>query len=95
MNLKVFDFFSGCGGTTKGFHNAGLAPCFALDIDEDAANTFMANFPEVAFVVTDIMQFDSNQLEKLLTEADRTLFCGCAPCQPFTGPKHDEARLRE
>ena len=85
MNLKVFDFFSGCGGSTKGFHKAGLIPSFALDIDEDAANTFMANFPEVAFVIKDIMQFDSNQLEKLLSEADRTLFCGCAPCQPFTG----------
>ncbi|WP_141398039.1 DNA cytosine methyltransferase [Nitrosomonas ureae] len=33
MSLNVFDFFSGCGGTSKGFQNAGLNPVFALDHD--------------------------------------------------------------
>ncbi|MEW8286555.1 MAG: DNA cytosine methyltransferase, partial [Candidatus Thiodiazotropha endolucinida] len=85
MVLKVFDFFSGCGGTSKGFENAGLKPVFALDFDKDAANTFKHNFPKVKFSQSDITKFDDKTLEEVIVQDEGTLFCGCAPCQPFTG----------
>lgn len=44
--IKVFDFFSGCGGSTKGFQDAGMEIAFALDTDPDAAQTFAENFAE-------------------------------------------------
>ena len=86
MTLDVYDFFSGCGGTSRGFQNAGLNPVFALDFDEDAASTFSDNFPDVCFVQSDITRFDTTQLNDLILgrKAGGTLFCGCAPCQPFT-----------
>lgn len=86
MTLNVFDFFSGCGGTSRGFANAGLKPVFALDSDEDAATTFKANFPDVHFSTSDIAQLDTVELDEVIldNQAARTLFCGCAPCQPFT-----------
>lgn len=86
MSLSVFDFFSGCGGTSKGFQNAGLNPVFALDHDSDAATTFIKNFPTVFFSNSDITKFDENLLNQIFKEKrkDATLFCGCAPCQPFT-----------
>jgi len=86
MTLNVFDFFSGCGGTSKGFQNAGLNPVFALDFDKDAASTFKTNFPSVCFRNSDIRWFDTADLDELILDnkVGRTLFCGCAPCQPFT-----------
>jgi DNA (cytosine-5)-methyltransferase 1 len=84
MTLNVFDFFSGCGGTSKGFENAGLKPSFALDSNADAGNTFKANFPNVMFSTSDITLFDTKELDELVYHSERTLFCGCAPCQPFT-----------
>ncbi|MEL7312234.1 MAG: DNA cytosine methyltransferase [Pseudomonadota bacterium] len=85
MSLSVFDFFSGCGGTSCGLKRAGLNPVFALDFDRDAATTFQDNFPDVTFIEDDITSFDSSKVEDLLQDnSNGTLFCGCAPCQPFT-----------
>jgi DNA (cytosine-5)-methyltransferase 1 len=44
LPVKVFDFFSGCGGASKGFQKAGMDVAFALDNDSDAAKTFKENF---------------------------------------------------
>lgn len=84
MSIDVFDFFSGCGGTTKGFELAGMRPVFALDFDEDSSKTFIDNFPSVKFDVSDIKNFDSDIVGDLIDRKNVTLFCGCAPCQPFT-----------
>jgi DNA (cytosine-5)-methyltransferase 1 len=84
--IKVFDFFSGCGGASRGFLNAGLDIVVALDNDADAKATFEANFSGVHFVDNKIEEvsfedikpyIDANKLHPLL-------FSGCAPCQPFT-----------
>lgn len=84
MSIGVFDFFSGCGGTSKGFQSAGLKPVFALDFDEDAGKTFRSNFPNVTFSSSDITAFNPEEIEQLVRDQEVTLFCGCAPCQPFT-----------
>ncbi|MBA8838830.1 DNA cytosine methyltransferase [Ochrobactrum sp. RH2CCR150] len=84
MNIGVFDFFSGCGGTSKGFQAAGLVPAFALDFDKDAGATFQKNFPQTVFSSTDITRFNPEEIEDLVKSYDIKLFCGCAPCQPFT-----------
>jgi len=84
MSIDVFDFFSGCGGTSKGFELAGMRPVFALDFDEDSSKTFAANFPKAEFSLSDIKNFDSDIVGDLINRDNVTLFCGCAPCQPFT-----------
>lgn len=84
MSLGVFDFFSGCGGTSKGFQNSGMEPVFALDFDKDAAETFQYNFPSAFVSNSDITLFNPDELEGLVSEHRMTLFCACAPCQPFT-----------
>lgn len=45
LPIKVFDFFSGCGGASRGFKEAGLETVFAIDNDPYAAKTFEKNFP--------------------------------------------------
>jgi DNA (cytosine-5)-methyltransferase 1 len=84
--IRVFDFFSGCGGTSAGLRDAGMEVVFALDLDADAAATFQANFPEATFYKRDVTRLRANSISKFVEE-DRTrpiLFCGCAPCQPFS-----------
>ena len=86
MKIKVFDFFSGCGGASRGFQDAGMDIVFALDNDADARHTFQGNFPSVHFEPTDICKMSVDRIRSLV-DAERpnpVLFCGCAPCQPFT-----------
>lgn len=82
----MFDFFCSCGGTSEGFREAGMEIAWALDSDPSAARTFRKNFPDATFHEGDVNDL---QPEDLKQEMDRhpdclTLFCGCAPCQPFT-----------
>ena len=84
--IKVFDFFSGCGGTSCGFSATGMEIALALDIDPDSKATFAYNFPGVPFLCTDIAKLRVGQIAQQVENCKRSplLFCGCAPCQPFT-----------
>ena len=85
-SVKVFDFFSGCGGASRGFQDAGMDVVFALDFDSDAGNTFELNFPAATFEPTDIRDTSCDVVHELVAKQrpNPILFCGCAPCQPFT-----------
>ncbi|MCY4223564.1 MAG: DNA cytosine methyltransferase, partial [Bacteroidetes bacterium] len=84
--VKVFDFFSGCGGASQGFRDAGMEIVFALDKNMDAKRTFTKNFPNATFLSEDIRQVEAKDTQLLVNQAhpNPILFCGCAPCQPFT-----------
>ena len=86
IRVKVFDFFSGCGGASCGFRDAGMDIVFALDWDTDSQRTFRINFPSVHFARVDIRTAPIKNVRSIV-DAQRpnpVLFCGCAPCQPFT-----------
>ena len=85
-SIRVFDFFSGCGGTSAGLRDAGMEIAFGLDSDPDAAATFASNFPGARVFTRDVIGMRANSINKLVG-TNRTapiLFCGCAPCQPFS-----------
>ena len=86
MPIKVFDFFSGCGGTSQGLRAAGCSVVLGVDNDPDAAATFRSNFPEAAFFAGDIRNLTVGQLIEFIPQSgdDYLLFSGCAPCQPFS-----------
>ena len=86
MAIKVFDFFSGCGGTSQGFQESGMQIVFAIDNDSYAAKTFMRNFPNAHFVKDDIANFSLDDLQPFIKKCgnDPILFTGCAPCQPYS-----------
>jgi DNA (cytosine-5)-methyltransferase 1 len=97
--IAVYDFFCGCGGTSRGFQKAGMDIVFALDVDSDAKNTFVKNFPDTHFCEKSITKLTTDDLQPIIdTYKDcYSLFCGCAPCQPFTkqnteGRKYDVRR---
>ena len=92
--IAVYDFFCGCGGTSAGFHKAGLDIVFALDVDKDAAATFKLNFPYTVFHQDDIRQLKDTDLKEVIDRYPNhySLFCACAPCQPYTKQRTDKKR---
>ena len=88
-DIVVFDFFCGCGGTSLGFKMSGMKIVWALDNNSVAAQTYKQNFPEVQFQCKDIEKIEENDLKPIFDTYAKSirLFCGCAPCQPFTRQK--------
>jgi DNA (cytosine-5)-methyltransferase 1 len=83
--LNFYDFFSGCGGTSRGMSAAGMAVRLGLDIDPDAARTFRANFPGSEFICQDIRSLKTSDVSHLVIRDNQpTVFGACAPCQPFS-----------
>jgi DNA (cytosine-5)-methyltransferase 1 len=83
--IKVFDFFSGCGGTSAGLQRAGMEVVLGLDNNPHAAATFRVNCPKAKFIEQDIKTVDPSILKPYVSKTNvATLFCGCAPCQPFS-----------
>lgn len=98
MSIKVFDFFSGCGGTSSGLQSAGFEIVFALDNDESAISTFRQNFPHASTELRNIEEVGPEILSSVIgSRKDPILFCGCAPCQPFskqsTNKKDNDPRI--
>lgn len=99
MALKVADFFCGCGGTSRGLELSGMEIALGLDFDPDSASTFQSNFPEAEFLQRDIQEvtFDEVATALDLKGEDTLVFCGCAPCQPFskikTQKRDDDCRV--
>ncbi|MCX5817439.1 MAG: DNA cytosine methyltransferase [Proteobacteria bacterium] len=86
--IRVYDFFSGCGGTSVGFRQAGIQHALAVDSCPDAIRTFQKNFPGVPVINEPIEVIDIQQIEACYSnQTEIKLFCGCAPCQPFTKQK--------
>lgn len=86
MPIKVFDFFSGCGGTSKGFELAGMDVIWAIDNDPYAGETFHTNFPDAHFDNRSISELEIDELQEFIDQCDDNpiLFTGCAPCQPYS-----------
>ena len=86
MTLDFYDFFSGCGGTSRGMQDAGMTVRFGLDSDPNVETTYEANFKEANFVCKDIRQVSPDDIAPYVKRSDGRLllFGACAPCQPFS-----------
>jgi DNA (cytosine-5)-methyltransferase 1 len=63
-----------------------------LDIDPDAADSFRANFPKAKFLLGDIRAMDAEVLRPIIgRRRSPLLFCGCAPCQPFSKQNRNQS----
>lgn len=85
--MAAWDFFSGCGGTSAGFREAGIDVRLGLDIDPEAVRTFRRNFPEAEVVESDIRAVTARSLDRYLRSGNAAgplVFAACAPCQPFS-----------
>lgn len=79
----VVDVFSGAGGLSEGFRQAGFNVLAGTDNDPDAMATYAANFPEGRAIVGDIRnRAIKEQVMEAAKEAD--VLIGGPPCQAFS-----------
>lgn len=91
--FTVVDLFSGAGGLSEGFRQAGFAIVAASDNDPDATATYELNFPEARVVTGDIRR--PLIKEQLLDELQSaSVLVGGPPCQAFSQVRN-HARIIE
>ncbi len=88
MIVKAVDLFSGCGGVSCGLSRAGFTVKAAVEIEKDAAATYL-NYPPLANVAVlekDICQVSGKELLKAakIRRNEIYLLAGCPPCQNFS-----------
>lgn len=97
-NLKVSPFlknteqptvvgtFTGCGGSSLGFHLAGFKELLAVEWDNNAVETFKLNHPDAPVYHGDIHDLSVEQVLSLtgLSPGDLDCFQGSPPCQGFS-----------
>lgn len=80
MGMKVIDLFSGCGGMSLGFMNAGFEIVGAFDNWETAREIYQLNFDH-PFYYEDLM---STKSEKIIKSLNFEMIIGGPPCQDFS-----------
>ena len=77
------DLFSGSGGFSLGFTQEGFEDKLAIEIDENAIQTYQQNFRKAKIIVKNIRSIHSLEiLEKIEKNVD--LILASPPCEPFT-----------
>ena len=90
-DVVLADFFSGCGGTTLGFADAGMAPALAIDWEPDAAATFKLNFPTTAVIEQDIRELGVDEVGAVQAAPTLTTTCISYRNRRFRHPSQDRA----
>lgn len=79
--MRVIDLFSGCGGLSLGFLQAGYDVKQALEFDSVIANTYQLNHPEVEMIVEDIKNIN---VSETFGGTNADIIIGGPPCQGFS-----------
>src|SRR5438045_1444360 len=80
------DLFSGAGGLSFGFQQAGFRIAFANDINEEYANTYKLNHPGTAFFTQSIEHLNASDIFNSagIKKSDLDILIGGPPCQGFS-----------
>ena len=81
QKMKAIDLFSGCGGLSLGFLQAGYSIDRAVEYDAVIAETYKHNHPEVDVIVDDIKNIDT---ARVFHVNDADVIIGGPPCQGFS-----------
>lgn len=82
--MNVIDFFSGCGGLSYGFVQAGYNVIIGIDNDKAALQTFEYNHPHSLGLMLDL--FNKNFMDVLDKSVNKSIdiIIGGPPCQGFS-----------
>ncbi|MDK2464717.1 MAG: DNA cytosine methyltransferase [Candidatus Korarchaeota archaeon] len=86
MSLAAVDLFSGAGGASLGFLQAGFRMLAAVDIDRRACGTYARNIPGVEVLREDVRGLSGEDVLSSvgLGVGEVDVAVGCPPCQGFT-----------
>ena len=79
--MNVIDLFSGCGGLSLGFSQAGYSVNKAVEFDPVIANTYVKNHPGIEMIVDDIKNIDETGVFR---NGEAEVIIGGPPCQGFS-----------
>ncbi len=93
MALNVLDLFSGAGGLSRGFMDAGYNVVLGVDFDDAALKTFKENHGNSEAMKLDL--FDHDNIAKIMEYLEKNnlkidVLVGGPPCQGFSvaGPRN-------
>lgn len=91
--LSCLDLFSGAGGLSRGFYDAGYDVVLGVDFDETALKTFKANHGSADTMKLDL--FDLHNVDRIVDYLEQKhikldVLVGGPPCQGFSlaGPRN-------
>ncbi|WP_082703010.1 DNA cytosine methyltransferase [Mycobacterium sp. IS-1496] len=86
MNLSVVDLFSGCGGLSAGFREAGFSIVAGAEILPKPLEVFAENFPDAVAIGEDLRRVEPIWLRERLKMAPGQLdvLIGGPPCQGWS-----------
>ncbi|MFS0556365.1 DNA cytosine methyltransferase [Brevibacillus sp. 179-C9.3 HS] len=82
--MRVLDLFSGCGGLSEGFVQAGFDVAVSVEIDEKACETQRRNHPDTIIIQGDLTEVGPNELIEQTGINEFDLIIGGPPCQGFS-----------
>ena len=88
-SLKTIDLFSGCGGMSLGFQNAGFDIVAAYDNWIPAVNVYRMNFDHPIYE-QDLMD---ERVQTRIKEIEPDIIIGGPPCQDFSSAGHRNVNL--
>ena len=82
----VISTFAGAGGSSLGYSMAGFRELLAVEWDDNAVQTFKANFHDVPVYHGDIAKLSAEQVLEMtgLKAGELDVFDGSPPCQGFS-----------
>ena len=81
---SYIDLFSGSGGFSLGFDEAGFENVFSVEFDHDICETYRHNFPSHCLVECDIAQLGEEKIIDLVGQKKVDVVIGGPPCQGFS-----------
>lgn len=85
--MKIIDLFSGVGGLSLGFENAGFETIASVDLWEDAIKTYNHNRKDKTGLTISIEEFNKHHLKKILIKHKIIGVIGGPPCQGFSSAR--------
>lgn len=82
--LNYIDLFSGAGGMSLGFDQAGFNNIFSVDIEPRFCETYKTNFPKHNLIQKDISKLSNEEIKSIITDQTIDVIIGGPPCQGFS-----------
>jgi site-specific DNA-cytosine methylase len=86
--MTIGDLFAGCGGFSAGAHANGFTTKWAVEWDENAAQSFKLNFTETKVYQASIKALDPASFERV------DVIIGGPPCQGFSSANHENKKVK-
>lgn len=82
--VNYIDLFSGAGGMSLGFDQAGFNNIFSNDIEPKFCETYRTNFPKHNLIQKDISRLSNEEIKSLTGNRAIDVVIGGPPCQGFS-----------